>query len=96
MTYEEQFQPFDFPKNGIFQVLKTPNEYKLPGGWVLEDVELKIIGQTEDCYIKKVIEVEYGVWVGNKVFPYKGKVYLGPHKSRFVKWVPSQLQLFNF
>ncbi len=88
------YQHYDNPKHGIFKIEKSPSEYILPGGWVYVETEIKIIGETNDEYVTRFIESEYEN-DGDIIFKSKNTYPSGIHKSRFIKWVDSQLELFD-
>lgn len=88
------YQPYPTPKVGLFSVNKTPSEYRLPGGWVQEEKEHTIIGETDEHYITELKPTKTGFWEDDKRWTERYLLPLGPHKSRLVKWVAGQLQMF--
>ena len=88
---------YDCPRRGIFSVMKNPNEYKMPNGWVQVEVERIIIGEDDDCYVEQLLKTERGEWVGEVVVEKKYILPIGLHKSRLVRWIGGdQLSLFSF
>lgn len=77
--------PYEVPKLGVFNI--TSGEYKLPNGWLLNQDEILIIGETDDCYIAKLQPASHGEWVGEEVKKIEYILPLGVHKSRLVKWI---------
>jgi hypothetical protein len=91
---EYQYRPYPGKRIGIFSVEKEPSEYTLPGGWVREEKKIEIIGETDDTYVDKLQELNYGEWFGDKLIQQEFLIPLGVHKSRLIKWIPYQLELF--
>jgi hypothetical protein len=87
------FIKYKIPKVGLFNV--TTEVYKLPGGWVQREEKHLIIGETDDCFIEKEQNVNYGLWEGDIVIEKCERIYIGPHKSRLIKWLTCQLSLFD-
>lgn len=77
------YKEYPQPKQGIFSLHKKDAKYILPDGWEQSKETLLIIGETKDHYITNLVSYE------NDLLP------LGPHKSRLMKWVPTQLNLFE-
>lgn len=86
------FKKYSFPKKAMFSV--TTSEYNIQTGWIEKQVECIIIGETHDCYISKLIQSEHGIWVSKRVKKCEYILPIGYHKSRLIKWVNNQLQLF--
>jgi len=87
------FKKWEEPKFGIFN--QDTNFYKLPVGWIQKEVQAKIIGETDDCFITRLQEGGHGEWVGKKVIQKSYILPLGFHKSRLVRWTSGQLTLFD-
>jgi hypothetical protein len=87
------FIKYDLPKFGVFNI--DTNEYKLPGGWIQKETEFKIIGETEDTFVTRLQEGGHGEWVGDVVIEEKYVLPIGIHKTRFVRWIPGQLSIFD-
>lgn len=85
------YVPYEQAKKGVFSI--TTDEYKLPGGWVLKEEERIIIGETDDCFVEKLLESGHGEWIGDKVVQLNYTLPVGIHKSRFVKWLPTQIEI---
>lgn len=77
--------PYEVPKLGVFNI--TTGEYKLPGGWLLRQDQILIIGESDDCFIEKLQPSSHGEWVGDTVIQTEYILPLGIHKSRLVKWI---------
>ena len=87
------FRPYRKERIGVFLIEKIPAEYIIPDGWVREEAEATIIGETDDSYVYKLKPSEHNEWVGKEIATIKYILPLGIHKSRFVKWHSAQLQL---
>ena len=63
-------------------------------GW--EDVEEvhAIIGETRDHYITKIIESSIPYWDEMGRYEAHSCTPIGIHKSRFIRWMDTQLSLF--
>ena len=85
------YQPFENQRIGEFRI--DTNEYG-PDGWITKIHEYTIIGETDDSYVYRLQESEHDGWVGDSTITRKYILPLGIHKSRFVRWLPSQLELF--
>lgn len=83
------YKPYDIPKIGLFSIHKgTWGE----NGWIDEEKERNIIGETDDCFITRLIQSdisEYGEDTHLVLLP------IGIHKSRFIRWVAAQINLFE-
>lgn len=84
------FKKYDIPVMGIFRV-----ETGLYGkdGWIRKEEQNLIIGETENMYVTKLYESGHGEWVGNEIIQHEYILPSGPHKSRLVKWMPTQINL---
>jgi hypothetical protein len=80
--YEYKVYPVN--KIGIFNI--TTGVYRAPNGWVLEEQEYTIIGETIDSYVYRLQESGYGEWVNGIVVERKYILPIGIHRTRFVKW----------
>lgn len=87
------YQQYQTPRNGLFKV--ETGEYKYPEGWVQEEKEYTIIGETNDNFIERLIDSGHGEWLYGEVIQHKYTLPIGPHKSRFIKWITTQVQLFK-
>lgn len=87
------YKPYQNPRKGVFRI--STDEYKLPEGWVTRNDEVVIIGETNDSFVQEIRDYEEGKWVGNKVVRRKYLLPIGIHKSRLVKWITGQLELFD-
>lgn len=87
-----EYKPYTNKRIGLFKC--DINKYDINnGGWQDEIKEIAIIGETKDCFIKMLIP---GVGCDRDSEMY-GKNYIlpiGPHKTRFVNWLPTQTELF--
>ena len=95
LPVRRNYVPYTVPKKMNFRV--ETGEYDLNrGGWVTKIEENVIIGETDDCYITRLLKSEGcdswdKQWYGKKyVLP------IGIHKSRLAA-IPQgrQLELFN-
>lgn len=93
MNVENDFVEYSLPKKGVFHV--DTNEYKLSVGWLQKEEESLIIGETDDLFVNKLIPSGHGEWVGDIVIQHEYIVCIGYRKSRFVRWVSTQLSLFK-
>jgi len=87
------FTKYDNARVGIF--LQDANEYELPIGWKYKKVQKTIIGETQDLYVTRLQEFEYGEWHGDEVIKYKHTLPIGYSKDRLSVWLPVQLQIFS-
>ncbi len=75
----------DQHRPGVFNV--ETNVYKLPIGWLQKPEEIRIIGETDEWYVYKLLESEYGEWVGPIVIKRFYIHRIGIHKSRLSHWL---------
>lgn len=87
------YQQYEQPRYGIFSVMKEPNEYKPPEGWLHEEREYRIIGECDDLYVTRLQETEGNVW-GVEVQE-RFILPVGLHKTRLLRWTSGQLSLFD-
>ena len=92
MVVMYNYIPYEYPKNGLFGI--TSDIYKLPGGWVLVPEQYLIIGEDDHSFIYKIVKSGHGEWIGNKVMQLEYYLPIGLHKSRLIKWLPTQTILF--
>jgi len=85
------YTAFEFPKMGIFSI--DSGEWG-EDGWINVEEERMIIGETDLNYIEKLSPSSTPEWVGDEVIERKYILPLGPHKSRLVSWVDTQLSIF--
>jgi hypothetical protein len=76
----EDFIKYDSPKKGSFWVL---SEQK---GRVQVPVNAIIIGETDDCYVTRILDSTYDERVGDAKKTVTGKILLAYHKTRLIKW----------
>ena len=88
----EEYAGYQTPKAGIFRI--DTNEYDINVGWINKEEKHLIIGETPLFYITRMQETRSGLWIGEMVIYQKFTYPLGIHKSRFVKWIPTQLSFF--
>lgn len=86
------FKKYSLPKKGVFSI--ETNKYYIKIGWINTTEESIIIGETDDCYIHKLINSEHGIWEGENVKIEKYILPIGYHKTRLVTWLNNQLSLF--
>jgi hypothetical protein len=92
---KHHYKEYDQPRIGLFRVEKHPAEYDLKnGGWVTVEEKILIIGEDDHNYVEEIIHSSVGIWRGDKVINCKYTIRVGPHKSRLIRWLPNQLQLF--
>lgn len=78
------YQAYDNPKKCLY---KCPDgKYNYISGWDTPK-ETMVIGETEHCYIYELRPIS-----DFNVFKYL--LPIGFHKSRLIKWLPTQLQMF--
>lgn len=83
---------YDHPRIGLFSI-HTGEWGK--DGWINREELRTIVGEEDLWYIEKFQPLLCGMWVGNAVVPTHEIIALGPHKSRLIRWVETQLTL-NF
>jgi hypothetical protein len=88
------FKKYPQPRKALFLVDKEDGGYSLPGGWETELEEILIIGESNNCFVHRLLETERGEWVGKKVVKTKLVLPIGVHKSRLVRWTSGQLEIF--
>lgn len=93
MEFSEAYTPYEFTKKGLFSI--HVNEYIAGEGWASKQEERTIIGETDDCFIEKLIPSGHGEWIGEKVIEHKYILPIGLHKSRLIRWTYGQLSLFE-
>jgi len=81
----EDFIKYDSPKKGSFWVLSEQGEYNSKG-WVQVPVNAIIIGETDDCYVTRILDSTYDERVGDAKKTVTGKILLAYHKTRLIKW----------
>ena len=79
------YKPYEVSKVGVFEV--ETGEYKLPGRWVKREEENIIIGETDDCYVTRLLESGCGEWVGDGVVKREYILPIGLHKTRLIRWM---------
>jgi len=87
------FEPYEIPRNGLFSV--HTGIWQSSGGWENKNEAHLIIGETSDCYIYKLIPSEERRWKGSKVVRESFMLPIGLHKTRLIRWLPTQLQLIQ-
>jgi hypothetical protein len=70
------------------------DEYNLPGGWKCTEKEVLVIGETYDTYVTEIRVCTLPYWDECGRYKATSSIFLGFHKSRFVKWKDRQLELF--
>lgn len=93
MKVEYGFIEYSEPKLGVFLI--TTNEYRFPDGWVQKEEEILIIGEDDDSFVHRLLHTQHGEWIGDVVVQRELILPIGVHKSRFVRWQPTQLPLFK-
>lgn len=93
MTYVHGLILYNHPRKCIYNA--DINKYDLQKGWLTEETEITVIGHDDYNYVTKVFNTNEYIEHPNKP-PLKGDLIygIGFHKSRFVKWIETQLNLF--
>jgi NOL1/NOP2/fmu family ribosome biogenesis protein len=89
----KDFIKYDIPKNGLFEVLK-PNGIYTNEGWETIQEQNLIIGETHFQYVYELREVEFEYWYEGLTYKSKCQIEISYHKSRLIKWLDTQLNLF--
>lgn len=89
------YKPYNLPKNGLFSVMKDNAKYSLKSGCETENIQIKIIGETNNEFVYELKQSEQGYWIGDKVVTEKYILPMGIHKTRLVQWLNVQLSLFD-
>lgn len=97
MKVEYNFKPYLQPKTALYH--QTGNDYvKAPEtgliGWSKVVKEMIIIGETDDSYISYLKEYQNSN-TRDKDYGNISLLPIGFHKSRLLKWLPTQLMLFD-
>lgn len=90
----KNFVRYEVPKQGIFLVPDEQKEYCIINGWPTKKVVLTIIGEDNHSYVTELIQGEIGYWQGDNVEYQKTYTTKGLHKTRLIRWLPTQLNLF--
>lgn len=77
-------------KEGLFNGFVTEES----GSTIEAQVKLKIIGETAYDFITRIIECEIPYWDENGRYKAQMCTAIGIHKSRLIKWIPTQLIIF--
>lgn len=83
---------YDVPKDGLFRV--ETGEYDLNGGWIRKEELMRIIGEDDTGFITEIRYSQLGIWDENGRRTIQCTIPVGVHKSRLVRWMPTQLSLF--
>lgn len=84
-----QWTKYEIPRTGIF--MQDNNIYSPINGWGYIEVTETIIGEDEHLYIYRWLTTDWGEWVNDQVITTWHHIPLGYHKSRLIKWVPTQI-----
>jgi len=89
---------YQHPKTGLFDIHEGSWD-KEKNGWKIVQEERTIIGETKDSFITRFLETScgYSDMTDYGGFPAHTAYYtlaIGVHKSRFIKWIPTQITLF--
>jgi hypothetical protein len=83
---------YEHPRNAIF--LQPTGEYDIKKGPVQQETEVIVIGEDNHCYITQTFKTHRFMHQPN-VFTYGKLMYgIGFHKTRLVRFVETQLELF--
>jgi hypothetical protein len=85
------FKPYAIPKNGLFAI--HTGTWLPSNAWETINETHLIIGEDSDTFVCKVIPYEVGMWVGDKVIKEHQVLAIGIHKTRLLRWLPTQTQL---
>jgi hypothetical protein len=83
---------YEHPRKAIFNV--TTDEYG-PDGWIEVEEEKTIIGEVDIGYIYGFITTGHGMWEGDDRYQVEYTSANWIHRSRFVRWVTTQTELFH-
>jgi hypothetical protein len=86
------YKAFKNPRKAIYH--QCTNVYGKKG-WIQKEVETTVIGEDDHVYVERLKPGSHGEWVGEVVVQREYILAIGFHKSRFVKWVDTQLELFK-
>lgn len=84
-----EFKAFEIPKKCIYNL--DANKYLLGTGWLQVEKETTVIGEDRDSYIEELRPVSDPNKYSNKK---KYLLPLGFHKSRLIRWLPTQIEMF--
>jgi hypothetical protein len=82
---------YNLPKIGIFRV--ETGDYDPLVGWVQKEEKIKIIGEDTQTYISRTQPLNYGIYENGVVKQINTVIGIGPHKTRLVRWIETQLEL---
>ncbi|NNV54554.1 hypothetical protein [Limnovirga soli] len=80
------------PRKGLFNL--NTEEYHPKIGWVQKQEALVIIGETACSYTCRYLTSSIPYWDEYGRYEAHATTAVGVHKSRLVKWLPTQIQLF--
>lgn len=83
---------YDSPRRALY--IPVSDKYTIEKGWSGDPEEVTVIGEDDFMYITGTYITDAEWWKANKVPVYPVEAPLGFHKSRLVKWLPTQLSLF--
>lgn len=83
---------YKIAKKAIY--LTVTDEYDINEGWLHEQREAMVVGETKDCYITEFKDTKIGYWDEMGKYETWLTMSIGFHKSRFIKWCTTQLELF--
>jgi len=92
VIHHKVFDRYPHPKLCVYR--HPGDEYNLPGGWKDIEKELLVIGETFYCYVTEVRVFTLGYWDECGRYDSTRSDFMGFHKSRFVRWKDTQLELF--
>ena len=91
MNEPDNYIPYPSPRLGLFSVGFGYDENL---NCIDKQEEFLIIGEESFLYVEQIKKANWGVWVGDNVIPCTDTIYLGVHKTRLIKWLPTQTTLF--
>ena len=91
LPLDKSIKLYPTPRRGIFSVESPCGTYSLPEGWKQIEKEYEIIGEDRLCFINRLYTTNHEE-CGKKPKEYISGI--GPHKTRLVRWITGQLELF--
>jgi hypothetical protein len=90
---DKTYKAYDTPKDGLFNVEDGGYDPKI--GWTQKQVTHRIVGENDLWYVYRFIESDTH-YPAPDFTPVKIDFLspIGIHKTRFVKWLDTQLELF--
>jgi len=84
---------YEHPKLAVYK--ESVNELLTTDGFKTKEVEVKVIGENDYMYITKIFETDKFMTIPGE-YIYGNLVYgIGFHKTRMIRFVETQLELFD-